>query len=91
MPWQWPPEPCPAPRRYRRCSDRHRRRCKPAGKRPTKPAGCGAAWNGGRRPSFRLSQASDRAAPPRLLLTVLRAKVRSLGFDPAALAGARKP
>jgi exonuclease SbcC len=45
-----------------------------------------------RRPQaeLSLSQARDRAEPAASLLAVLRAKVKSLGFDPAALAGALK-
>ncbi len=45
-----------------------------------------------RRPQaeLSLSQARDRAEPAASLLTVLRSKVKSLGFDPAALAGALK-
>jgi exonuclease SbcC len=45
-----------------------------------------------RRPQAELSlgQAKERAEAAASLLEVLRAKVKSLGFDPAALAGAQK-
>ena len=45
-----------------------------------------------RRPQaeLSLSQAAERAEAAASLLEILRAKVKSLGFDPAALAGAHK-